>query len=43
MRINKYIINEKNQIEYLAAVRTAQDIVDVITELSEKAAEKKKK
>lgn len=43
MRINKYIINEKNQIEYLAAVRTAQDIVDAITELSEKANEKEKK
>lgn len=40
MRINKYIISEKNQIEYLAAVRTAQDIVDVISELSEKSRKK---
>jgi len=37
MRVNKYIISEKNQIEYLAAVRTAQDIIDIITELSEKS------
>lgn len=36
MRINKYIINEKNQIEYLGAVRTAQNIVDIITELADK-------
>lgn len=36
MRINKYIINEKNQIEYLGAVRNAQNIVDIVTELADK-------
>ncbi len=42
MRINKYIINEKNQIEYLSAVRTAQDIVDIMEELCEKAKREEK-
>lgn len=37
MRINKYIIHEKNQIEYLASVRKAQDIVDIMEELCDKA------
>lgn len=39
MRINKYIINEKNHIEYLSAVRKAQDIVDVMEDLCAKAKE----
>lgn len=35
MRINKYIINEKNQIEFLGALCTAQKITEKIRELSE--------
>ncbi|MEE0266123.1 MAG: DUF4428 domain-containing protein [Acutalibacteraceae bacterium] len=35
MRINKFIINETNQTQYLSCVRYAQDIVDAVTELSE--------
>lgn len=34
MRINKYIISEKNQIEYIGALRSAQDIVEIIKKLS---------
>lgn len=34
MRINKYIVNEINQIQYLYCVRYAQDIIDIISELA---------
>ena len=34
MRINKYIVNEINQIQYLSCVRYAQDIIDIISELA---------
>lgn len=34
MRINKYIVNETNQIQYLSCVRYAQDIIDIISELA---------
>lgn len=35
MRINKYIVNEINQIQYLYSVRMAQDVVDRVSELAE--------
>lgn len=35
MRINKYIVNEINQIQYLYCVRMAQDVVDIVSELAE--------
>ena len=35
MRINKYIVNEINQIQYLSCVRYAQDIVDILSDLAE--------
>lgn len=35
MRINKYIVNEINQIQYLYSVRMAQDVVDIVSELAE--------
>ena len=34
MRVNKYIVNEINQIQYLSCVRYAQDIIDIISELA---------
>lgn len=34
MRINKYIISEKNQIEYLGTLRNAQKITETIKELA---------
>ena len=33
MRINKYIISEKNQIDYIGALRNAQNIVEAINEM----------
>lgn len=37
MRINKYIISEKNQIDYIGALRNAQDIVEIVNEFAIKA------
>lgn len=35
MRINKYIVQETNQVQYLSCVRYAQDTVDILNELAE--------
>lgn len=37
MRVNKYIIRERNQSEYVSCKREAQHICDVFTELYQKA------
>lgn len=35
MRINKYIVEETNQVQYLSCVRYAQDTVDILNELAQ--------
>lgn len=42
MRVNKYIIREKNQNEYVSCKREAQNICNVFTELYEKAVRESK-